>query len=315
MTAARIGRHIDYSSPRGYYLDYSEWVGWAGEIDGGSEDGAGRAGPDADVSPLVLARDALGSLEVYLGGGRIDHRDRFEALSRWLVESQEIVPGSFGGWAMPEVPRALRGQLASGWFSGSTHAECVAVLVRAAMLLKLEGAADAARRAFGGFRAGLEDGGFLREIGEEGHDAGPESLAFIEEYALPDRPAMILDTHARGLWAIHDFLRLGDDRAAESLFRRCVRGLVFVLDRYDLGYWTRGDLDPSRRSVCPSTLEGIATHVVMLDVLERMSGDQELGRASERWRAYMGSHRGRARAWAGRVLSGLAGAPGATIPR
>ncbi|MCK4410116.1 MAG: hypothetical protein KAW67_08525, partial [Candidatus Eisenbacteria sp.] len=159
MAGEKLGRHIDLSSPRGYYLDYSHLAGSEPDCDDRGVPVVRVRGGGRACSPSLVARSALGNLEVYLESGSAERRDRFEFLSRWLIESMEILPGSFGGWSMPEVPRGLRGELPQGWFSASAHAECTAVLVRAISLLRQEGAVGAARRAMGAFYTSVEDGG------------------------------------------------------------------------------------------------------------------------------------------------------------
>ena len=122
MAGEKPGRHFDATSPRGYYLDYSRYAD-AVRTEAKSGSVAVRQVGGGELSPLLLARSALGSLEVYLGGGRAELRDRFELLSRWLIENMELVPLSFGGWSMPASKDARR--LPDGWFSGTAHAECL----------------------------------------------------------------------------------------------------------------------------------------------------------------------------------------------
>jgi len=294
MAGEKLGRHIDLSSPRGYYLDYSHLAGSEPECDERGVPVARVRGGGRVCSPSLVARAALGNLEVYLESGSAERRDRFEFLSRWLIDSMEILPGSFGGWPMPEVPRSLRGNLPQGWFSASAHAECIAVLVRAVSLLRQEGAVETARRAMGAFYTSIEDGGFLHEIGEAGDEGGVESLAFIEEFPVQDAPRMVLGSHVKAIWVMFDYLNVDDDPGARILLDRCVSGLTFALDRFDLGYWTGASLDGRR--VRPASLERHGTHVLMMDVLHRMTGQVVFAEAARRWGGYARNSRNRARA-------------------
>ena len=304
MTGPSRGRHIDLTSPRGYYLDYSARAEPRCPVDSSGAPGVSKGRGRVEPSPLLVARSALGNLELYLGGARPERRDRFESLSRWLVEHQEIIPGSYGGWSMPAVGRGSRARLEAGWFSGATHAECVSVLVRAALLLRLEGAAAAAQRAVAGFRTRVEDGGFLREMGDAGDVGGLESLTFIMERAGPNPGAMDLSVHVRGLWALFDFGFLSRDDSVDRLFDRCVDGLAFVLDRYDLGYWSLGCLDSDGRIGGPSSAETHEELTIMLETMYTMTGRDEFLAVAQRWRSCLDRIGCRTRALVARAVPG-----------
>ncbi|MFH1865771.1 MAG: D-glucuronyl C5-epimerase family protein [Candidatus Eisenbacteria bacterium] len=309
MAGEKLGRHIDLSSPRGYYLDYSHLAGSGTECDDKGVPVVRVRGGGKVCSPPLIARAALGQLEHYLESGNTERRERFRCLSRWLVDGMEVLPGSFGGWSMPEVPRALRRELPQGWFSASAHAECVAVLVRAASLLRQDGALETARRAVGAFHCSVEDGGFLREIGEAGAEGSVESLAFIEEFPVAGAPRMVLSSHVKAMWALFDYLNVDEDPGVRALFNRCVGGLIFALDRFDLGYWTCAHLDGRR--IRPADFERHGTHVLMMDVLHQMTGNETFEASARRWRGYAQGSRNRARARFERARTALAntGAP------
>lgn len=283
------GSHIDLASPRGYYFDYSARVDYAGPTDAlgipmlTDERGHGV------YSPPDVAQFAFGNLELYLNTGNERRRRLFEAAAAVLMRTAEEVPGSYIGWPMPVAPRALATKLGSGWFSGMAHGECVSVLVRADSLFRVEGALDCASRAMGGFHLTVEDGGFLREVGSPGQEGGLESLAFIEEYPMLDRPSLVLNGHVHAMWGVYDHWKVAHDHASEVLFDRCLRGLRFLLDRYDLGYWTRYDLDERWRGANPSSPIYHRIHIAQMEVLHRMTGDEELLAAARRWDSYAGS--------------------------
>jgi hypothetical protein len=294
MREVTRGRHIDLKSPRGYYLDYSRSADPSGPVDDGGLPVSRR--DRATHDPGEVARFALGNLEIYLEGGSESRRDRFERAAAWLAENMEFVPGSFGGWAMSDPPRAFRAGLAPGWFSGAVHAECVSVLTRASLLLGLKGAIEAARDAFPAFRTPVQDGGLLREVGEEGHEGAVESLALVEEYPMPERPSMTLSGHTRAVWSIFDYWRATNDGEASRLLERCAAGAEFVLDRYDTGYWVRADLDPAWRGVRLSSPEGLAEQALGAAILADVTGLRAFRDASRRWRGYAASPAARARA-------------------
>ena len=222
---ATRGRHVDLSSPRGYYLDYSAWADAGDPWHGSAPHADGAAGTRPVPSPSHVARWALGNLELYLGNGNAGRRDRFEAGARWLVDNIEVIPGGFGGWAMGAPPEAFAEHLRPGWFSGAVHAECIATLMRAASLIQADEALDVARTALGGFGTPVEDGGFLREVGGAGHEGGLDSPIFLEQYPMAARRSMVLAGHARAILALFDCVLLTGDFSTRTLFDRSVRGL------------------------------------------------------------------------------------------
>lgn len=309
MSAAARGRHIDFSSPRGYYIDYTPWAYARCEADDEGIPLVRGSGGEHVPSPVLVSRIAMGNLELYLSNGSAERREKFEALTRWLIAHQEVIPGGYGGWSMPRVPRGFDGAVAEGWFSGGTHSECLSTLVRAAVLLRTDGAREAARRAFGGLRTSVGDGGFLREIGD-GSDVGDiPSLAFIDELPVQEPRLLAFETHVRGLWAAFDYGFMDSDDSSRGLFERCLDGLSFVLERYDLGYWTRADLRAGPRATRPTSEGGLETQVMMLEVLFAMSQRAEFGSAARRWESYVTRPVGRTRALLGRAWSAIAGPP------
>lgn len=291
------GRHIDTSSPRGYYFDYSARVDYEGPRDAIGVPMLTDASGRPEYSPPDVAQFAFGNLELYMNTGNERRRRLFEAAAAVLMRTAEEVPGSYIGWPMPVAPRALATKLGSGWFSGMAHGECVSVLARAGSLFRVEGAIECASRAMGGFHLTVDDGGLLREVGAPGQEGGLESVAFIEEYPMLDRPSLVLNGHVHAMWGIYDHWKVTHDHASEVLFDRCVRGLKFVLDRYDLGYWTRYDLDGGWSGVNPASPIYHRIHVTQMKVLHRMTGDQALLAAARRWEAYAASPLCRARAY------------------
>jgi heparosan-N-sulfate-glucuronate 5-epimerase len=300
------GKHIDVEAPRGYYIDLSAFAdlpGPPGRLSSPSPPGTsyGRS-----PSPADIARYALGNLELYLGSGSAVRRDRFEAAARSLIEDIEVVPATFGGWAMHEPPRAYRGLLPSGWLSGGVQGECVSVLARAVSLMGTERALETARTAVAAFSTPVADGGLLREVGDEGGEGGLESLAFIEEYPIDGRPVLNLSGHVRALWGIHDYAAVADDSAAASLFERCVRGLEFELDRFDLGYWTRPDLDGAAEL---SSVTAIREHVLQMGVMYDLTGSEVFRAAARRWAGYVANWKTRSKVLLSRLAFSVARRP------
>jgi hypothetical protein len=299
--AAR-GRHVDLSSPRGYYLDYSPWADAADPWhDQAPPTGGGRPRDPAPL-PSEVARWALGNLELYLGNGNVGRRDRFESGARWMIDNIEVIPGSFGGWAMQDPPEALAEHFRPGWFSGAVHAECVSTLVRAAALIQLDHALETASSALGGFATPVEDGGFLREVGGGGLEGGLDSPALFEEYPMVGRRSAVLSGHARALLAVFDYRLVTGDFSARMLFERAVAGLELVLDRYDTGSWARRDLDDEWRGPNLANERQLQEQILLLGVLSEITQSESFRTREARWRAYTADWRARLKALYARIV-------------
>ncbi len=301
MRSASAGRHVDLRTPRGYYVDHSGCADPRGPVDDDGLPLIPRPVDGHSHSPLAVARFGLGNLELYLGSGSADRRDRFECAARFLVQSIEVVPSSFGGWAMPPAPPPYGRMLPAGRLSAGPQGECLSTVVRAWTLLGTPGAEETASSAAAALAAPVSDGGLLREIGEPTGDAGIDSLAFLEEYPIDARPVLDLSGHARGLLGVHDYWLACGDASAASLRERCLKGLAFVIDRYDLGYWTRDDLDGASPRVRVSSAAALGEHVLHASVLADISGMGLFRDTSSRWHSYESSPLCRLRALAGRA--------------
>jgi hypothetical protein len=290
------GRHVDLSSPRGYYLDYSAWADAGDPWHGSALRADTAAGSRSAPSPSHVAPWALGNLELYLGNGNAGRRGRFEAGARWLVDNIEVIPGGFGGWAMGDPPEAFAEHLRPGWFSGAVHAECIATLARAASLIRADEALDVARTALGGFGTPVEDGGFLREVGGAGHEGGLDSPVFFEQYPMVARRSMVLAGHARAILTLFDYQLITGDLAARTLFDRSVRGLEFVLDGYDTGSWARRDLDDCWLGNHLADGRCFREQILLLDLLHEITGSEAFRKRACLWRGYAADWKARLKA-------------------
>ncbi len=308
MRSAPAGRYVDPRSPRGYYIDHSRHADPRGPVDRDGLPLLPRPVAGHDHSPLAVARYGLGNLELYLESGSASRRDRFERAARFLMSSMEVVPSSFGGWAMPPARAPYGPLLPAGRLAAGAQGECLSLVVRAWLLLGMHEAEETAQRAAAALAAPIPDGGLMREIGEPTGDAGIDSLAFLEEYPIEGRPVMDLSGHARGLLGVHDYWLASGDTSAGSLRERCLRGLAFVFERYDLGFWTRDDLDDVVPAVNVSTVTSLGEHVLHVSVLAELSGMELLRAAVPRWRVYRSSVRCRLRSLPGRAAAMARGA-------
>jgi hypothetical protein len=102
----------------------------------------------------------------------------------------------------------------------------------------------------------------------------------------PGTPAShILNGWIYALWGLRDVeLALGDPAAA-SLHELSLSCLRRMIDRYDVGWWTRYSLYPHKLVDLAKPFYH-RLHADQTDVLYRLTGFAEFGDASRRWRSY-----------------------------
>lgn len=309
---APLGSHVDLEAPRGYYLDYSSRAESPGATDASGvpvrEAGTGRA----VRHPPDVAQFALANLELYLGTGDERRRRAFEAAVDVLLEEAREVAGGSLSWAMACAPTALAEGLGSPWFSAMAHGECVSVLIRAGCLFGREDALAAASRALPFLALPVADGGLLRKAAPFVVGDASEDAVFLEEYPMRARPSLVLNGHVHALWGIYDHAAIGGEPASRRLLDRCVIGLRSLLPRFDLGYWTRYDLDEGWRGINVSSPFYHRIHVRQLLVVHRMTGDDVFLETARRWQTYLDRRWNRVRGYLGKVRFKLAN-PGSVV--
>jgi hypothetical protein len=307
---APIGCHIDPAEPRGYYLDYSSRVEYPGSTDASGVPIHSSEGGRPVRHPPDVAQFALGSLELYLETGDERWRRPFEAAVDVLLEEAREAPGGSLSWAMASAPAVLAGSLGSPWFSAMAHGECVSVLVRAGRLFGRDDALASASRAVPFLATPVEGGGVLRDAAR--FAAVPGDGVFLEEYPMRGRPSLVLNGHVHALWGIHDHAAATGEASSRELLERSVNGLRMLLPRFDLGFWTRYDLDEAWRGINVSSPFYHRIHVRQLTIVHRLTGDDLFLETARRWQAYLDRPWNRARGTLGKARFKLAN-PGSAV--
>lgn len=261
------GTRIAPHSLGGYYCDFTHkadpsqyapgaWL--AVVLDGGPWE-----------SPMMVAQSALGFWERMLDG-EPDADERFLACADWLLRNGDD-DGRHGlEWrhGMP-VPKY---ELAPDWLSGMTQGEAISVLLRAHALSGEERFLDGALRAFGPFRADVRDGGVTREI---------DGALVLEEYPTT-APTAVLNGWIFGLLGLHELRIASGEREVEELFQRTWSGLLQLLPRYDIGWWSLYSLrDHGRPDLAKPFYQRL--HPVLVDGVDLAQHDPRLGETARRW--------------------------------
>lgn len=260
-----LGRHIDPRGLAGYYCDLRHKALAASRFsDGFPRSGLSSAPDDYVVS---IAQAALGYWELRLEGHETSKP--FLALADALVGEATPVAGGLG-WRS-SIPMPKYG-LAPGWLSALGQGEAISVLLRAHALTGEERYLDTARAALGPLTVDVAHGGVKRTL--DGHTV-------LEEYAT-EQPAAILNGWILALLGVHELAQATGDPAALGLFEESFLGLISLLPRYDVGWWSRYSLyDHGRPDLAKPFYQRF--HPVLLDALNLVRPDRRLVEMARRW--------------------------------
>ena len=259
------GQRIDPQGLAGYYCDFSHKVApserrpghWlATVLDGGPSDW-----------PMMVAQAALGFWERHLAGEPVS--GEFLALADWLVAHAQHSQHGLVWLHNIDVPKYA---ITAGWVSGMTQGEGISVLLRAHALTGADRYFDAAMGAFAPFTAAVGEGGVVRDL---------DGALVVEEYPTAT-PTAVLNGWIFGLLGLHELrVASGDDQVAATFARSCT-GLLALLERYDVGWWSRYSLRAHGR---PDLAKPFYQHLhpVLLDAMNSVNPDPRFDAMARRW--------------------------------
>lgn len=243
----------------------------------------------ASYQPTTIAEYGLANWNAYLATRNEKYKHAFITQARWLVAHETHLTNDAGGW---HISCALPSYFAYGsWLSAMTQGNAISVLVRAYRLTKEDVFLQVARRAVRTFEWDIRDGGVSTFIDDDG--------VFFEEVAVYPA-AHILNGHLFALFGLYDYVALTDDMQIAALIRRSLNTLQRLIDRFDMGYWSRYDLLHGH----PGTRFYHSLHVIMLEALARYSGCEYYATLAVGWAGYQQIRSFRVRSF---IVSRIAG--------
>jgi hypothetical protein len=112
----------------------------------------------------------------------------------------------------------------------------------------------------------------------------PQGNLFLEE-APSQPPSCILDGFIFSLFGVYDFWLASGEAAMQQMWEAGLSTLENVLPRYDLGFWSRGDLFRERPKMVASRFYH-RLHVFQLQALHAMTGREIFRQYAQRWKGY-----------------------------
>lgn len=259
FTHQPLGTQLDPGGLGGYWCDLRHKARAAAAApDGLPRDG--RARPIHWVIPVAQA--ALGAWEERLVDHAPDADERFLGLVEALRRLGRERPD---GFAFPvDMPMEKYG-LRPGWVSAMGQGQAISVFLRAHALTGEPGWSDMARAALGPIPARELDGALV-----------------LEEYPT-HRPCAVLNGWIFALLGVWELGRASGESSATALFAQSADGVLALLDRYDVGWWSRYSLYPHRRADLAKPFYQ-RLHPVLLECLALVRPDQRLDTTAARWR-------------------------------
>ncbi|HEY1854944.1 MAG TPA: D-glucuronyl C5-epimerase family protein [Solirubrobacterales bacterium] len=253
-----LGRHVDPQRIAGYYSDLSGKTRLTLEQ---------MQGTEYDWV-IPLAQVALGYWERLLDGE--DTEAEFLAATDWLIQRSTEADTGLLWPCWPTVPKY---GLDSGWISAMGQGQAISVLLRAHARTGEERYLRLAEQAFGPLGLPVSEGGAQRQL---------DGVTVLEEYPTT-KPCAVLNGWIFALWGVHELSLVSEDPEPGQLFERSAAGVVELLPRYDVGWWSLYSLyDHGRRDLAKPFYQRL--HPVMLEGLALITEAEELRRCARRWR-------------------------------
>jgi heparosan-N-sulfate-glucuronate 5-epimerase len=261
------GPNLDPPGLRGYFCDFRHKALLSEGRDLHAEELSTFSG-----GVIPVAQMALGFWELLLEGE--DVRGRFLERADWLMSRARSCPRGDGLAWYTDHPLPKYG-LAEAWPSAMGQGEAMSVLLRAHDLTGAPAYLEAARAAYEPLRFDIAEGGVTRRI---------DGRLVLEEYPT-ERPCAILNGWIFALFGVYE-LGANAHPPALELFAESVAGLLALLPRYDVGWWSRYSLyDHGRADLAKPFYQRL--HPVLLDGLARVHADSRLGAMARRWEAQL----------------------------
>jgi heparosan-N-sulfate-glucuronate 5-epimerase len=219
--------------------------------------------------PLVVIQAALGFHDRLLRGREPALDAIFRRQLDWLVnDGMVMLPDSIAVW--PQYYRFDRYGLRDRWVSALTQGQAISLLVRGANYTGRREYLDLAEHAVSAFtRSGLP-------IVWRGADGA----VFFEEY--PCTPAAHVLNGALLAWlGLWDYARARDDAVVRGFCLQALESITITLPRYEIGDWTRYDVQQAR----PTSPHYQELHAALAETMAGIfPGDARWKTRAQRWR-------------------------------
>lgn len=255
-----IGTVYSKKEIKGYYNDLTEKITRDTKTLNGElpkypgEDGVSK------IFPIGIFQYGLGAYDLYLKTEDIQYLDKFLLCVEWTVINQD----KNGGW------KTFEHETPNTPYSAMAQGEAISLLARAYAHNKDKKYLDMIKKGMAFLTKPIEDGG-VAVIGN--------NFVYLKEFV--DRP-VVLNGWIFALFGIYDYLLLfPNDIKIKQFYDKTIFTLIKELPNYDLGYWSKYDLEKKIASPFYHKL-----HIAQLNVLFDLTQDEIFKRYESLFKKY-----------------------------
>ena len=268
---------LESASPTCFYLDWTRDLPDLRAVRAqlGADSIFSRAGVDVVRNgklrhdPLIVIQGALGIHDRLLRGREPELDAIFRRQLDWLVnDGLVMLPDSVAVW--PQYYEFERYGLRDRWVSALTQGQAISLLVRGTAYTGRREYLDLAEHAVRAFTAS--------DLPIVWH--GADGAVFFEEY--PCTPSAHVLNGALIAWlGLWDYSRARDDVAVRSFCLRTLDSMAATLPRYEIGDWTRYDVQQMR----PTSPHYQEIHAALAETMAGIfPADARWRTRAQRWR-------------------------------
>jgi heparosan-N-sulfate-glucuronate 5-epimerase len=271
----KIASNVDVTSKYlgKYYFDFSEILNPTWPFD--DEGVRLRPYPPPlfhQYHPMVVAEYALDCYRLYLETNNEDYKKSFLNNALWFVKNQKVIEGKIGLW-LYYFQDTRRYNISVPFASAMSQGYGISLLLRAHEITGDGTFLNPAYYALNSYEYDVIHGGIRNYL--KGH------VFFEEAPSIP--PSYIMNGFIFSLLGLYDLYRYEANEKAMTLFNEGIDTLKKHLHLYDLGYWSRYNLQYNKY-LASKYYHNI--HIIQLDILYRITNEKVFLDYSEKWNSY-----------------------------
>jgi len=226
-------------------------------------------------NPIAIIQFGLGNHDLYKQTGQEEYKHKFLNASEWLLKKLE--KNSFGLWVWNhKFDWEYFQQLKNPWYSALAQGQGLSILARAYVETQDKIFLDASDKVFQTLISPISAGGvqFVDQAGG----------VWLEEY-LVEPASHVLNGFIWAVWGVRDYYILTGSEAALNLYNQCLKTIKDNLPQFDIGFWSKYDASKNfLRTIASKFYHNL--HIVQLEILFRLTGDDTFKRWQEKWQKY-----------------------------